>query len=252
MLAQQTLEKLGDLRLRGLAQAYQEQLEGHDVSGLSFDDRFGLLVDREWVLRQERRTRSRLVKAKLKHQACREDTDYRHARGLKKAVMLDLYGCQWVRAKRNLILTGPTGIGKTWLACALANAACREGFTAHYARVPRLVHELVLARADGSYLKQLTRLAKTDLLILDDWGLSPLEGEGLHMLLEVVDDRAGIRSTGVTSQLPVEKWHDMMGDPTVADALLDRLLGTAQQIRLKGDSLRRERPSSDEPAPDDN
>jgi len=157
-------------------------------------------------------------------------------------MMQDLISCRFVSARHNVIITGATGLGKTWLACALGEKACREGLVAHYARIPRLINELSIARADGSYLRLLGKLAKADLLVLDDWGLSPLEGQAQHDLLEIVDDRAGIRSTLVTSQLPVSKWHDMVADPSVADALLDRLVGTAVQIHLKGESMRKKDP----------
>jgi DNA replication protein DnaC len=239
MLVAQTFEKLYDLRLGVLARAYQEQIDAGDVGNLSFDDRLGLLVDREWTTRQETKTHNRLKKARLKQQARWEDTDYRHPRGLEKQVMLDLYTCQWVKAKRNIIFTGPTGLGKSWLACALADKACREGYTSYYARVPTFLHELAIARADGSYLKQLAALSKIDVLILDDWALCAVEGDSLQAILDVIDDRTGKRSTIVTSQAPVSKWHDMFGDPSTADALLDRILGSAQEIKLKGESIRK-------------
>ncbi len=239
MMLQQTVEKLFELRLRTMARARQEQVHGGDHAGLSFEERLGLLVDREWLARQEQKAQRRLKNAKLKQPACIENIDYRTARGLDKQVVADLATCRWIRAGRNVLLTGPTGVGKSWLACSLADKACREGFTALYTRVPRLLEELTVARADGSYLRLLAKLERVDLLILDDWGLAPLEGQAQHDLLEVVDDRAGKRSILATSQVPTDQWHFMIGDPSVADALLDRLIGSATQIHLKGDSMRK-------------
>ena len=238
-MTQQTIDRLHDLRLKSMAEAYVEQKNRGDFGGLTFDERFQLLVETEWLNRLEKRVKRRLKQAKLKQPACIEDVDYTGRRGLDRKQMEDLATCHWIRAGRNIIMTGPTGVGKTWLACALSNRACREGLRALYYRVPRLAHELTLARGDGSYLDLLAKLARTELLILDDWALSPLEGQIQHDLLEVVDDRAGSRSTLVTSQLPIAKWHDVIGDPSVADALLDRLVGTAIKIELKGGSLRR-------------
>jgi len=238
MLIQQTLERLYSLRLPGFAQSYEEQMRSGDVGQLSFDDRFGLLVEKEWVMRDERRTQRRLKDARLKQPACVEDIDYAGTRGLERQVMLDLASCRWIRAKRNLLITGQTGTGKTWLACALANRACRDGLSSYYARVPRFVHELSLARMDGSYLKLLAKLAKIDLIVLDDLGVCPLEQEAQQALLEVIDDRSGAKATLVTSQLPVDKWYETFADPTIADALLDRLLSQSQQIKLKGPSRR--------------
>ena len=238
MLIQQTIEKLYDLGLKSMALAVADQMERGEFT-LTFDERLGLIVDREWIQRQNARINRRLKAANLKVQPCVEDIDYRHPRGLDRDVMRDLVSCRWIRAKGNLILCGPTGVGKTWLANALAHKACQDGFTAYYIRVPRLVNELAIARIDGTYLKHLGRLAKFDLLIMDDWALSPLEGEAMHNILEVIDDRAGARSTVFTSQLPVKKWHGMVGDPSVADAILDRVLGAAIQINLKGESMRR-------------
>jgi DNA replication protein DnaC len=239
MLTQQTIEKLGKLKLHGMIQSFQEQLDSCEMGSLSFEERLGLLVDREWDARQGRSLTRRLQMARLKVAACVEDIDYRHPRGLNKGQILDLTSCRWIAARRNLIFTGATGTGKTWLACAFGNKACRESFSTAYHRVPRLLEELSVAKADGTYLKVLGSIARTDLLILDDWGLVALSGTAQHNLLEVIDDRAGVRSTILTSQLPIEKWHDTIGDPSVADAILDRILGSATHIPLKGESMRK-------------
>lgn len=240
MMLHQTIEKLHGMRLRGMVMGLEEQLKGADTSELSFEDRLGFLVDREWYYREERRLAQRLKTAKLKHSAVIENIDHKASRGLDKVVFRELAVCRWIRAGRNVIITGPTGVGKTYLACALGDKACREGFSTLYKRIQRFVQELAIARADGSYLKLLAQLSKVELLILDDWALSPLEGQAQQDILEVIDDRVDCHSTVVTSQLPVEKWYDMMGDPSTADALLDRLLGKSTKINLKGGSLRKE------------
>ncbi|MFH1453999.1 MAG: IS21-like element helper ATPase IstB [Armatimonadota bacterium] len=240
MMLNQTIEKLYDMRLKGMALSLEEQIKDPNVSELSFEERLGFLVDRQWYWREENRLKHKLKSAKLKLSAAVENIDYRVSRGLDKAIMQELASCRWIPAGRNLIITGPTGVGKTYLACALGEKACREGFSTLYKRTQRLVHELALARADGSYLKLLTQISKMELLILDDWALSPLDGQAQQDVLEVIDDRADHRSTLVTSQLPVEKWYDMMGDPSTADALLDRILGKSTKINLKGVSLRKE------------
>ena len=238
MMIQQTIEKLRNLRLSGMADALARQLETGNSSELTFEERLSLLVDQEWTLQLERRTNRRIKQAQLRADAAFEDIDLKTPRGFDREKILELGHCRWIQAGRNLILTGPTGIGKTWIACALGNKACRLGMTAHYVRVPRLLEILKIARGDGTYLKTLEKLMKYDLLILDDWGLSRYRGEMQNALLEVLDDRVGRRSVLVTTQLPVKKWHDLFDEPTVADAILDRLLGPSIQIKMKGDSLR--------------
>ncbi|NDD31191.1 MAG: AAA family ATPase [Proteobacteria bacterium] len=233
------MDKLVQMRLRGMATALQEQADSGASSTLSFEERLALIVDREWLTRQERSMNRRVKLAKLRTEAYIEDIDYRHPRGLDRGVMQDLITSRWVHARRNVIITGATGLGKTWLANALSHKACRDGFSVAYKRVPRLVEELNLARADGTYLKLLAGLARTDLLVLDDWGLAPLTGQTQHSVLEIIDDRAGLRSTLLTSQLPVENWHDTIGDPSVADALLDRVLSASTIMQLKGESMRK-------------
>lgn len=246
MMSNQTKDQLQALRLFGMAKALDEQEHCADINELSFLERLAQLVDRELLMREERRTSRCLQRARLKQPACLEDVNYRYPRGLDKKTFLELASCRWLHAKRNLIITGATGLGKTWLSCALANKACREGFSTLYCRVTRLLHELATARVDGTYLKFLSNLEKTDLIVLDDWGLAILDGQAQQDLLEVLDDRVGRRSTLVTSQLPVSKWHDMIGDPTVADALLDRIVGTATKIQLKGASMRVSEPDASE------
>jgi DNA replication protein DnaC len=239
MLDEQTHQKLIAMKMYGLAADFQIHLDGQGDDGLSFEERFGLMVDREWSERQERKLKLRLCRAKLRERACLEDIDYRHPRGLDRSVINRLAACRWISGHENIILTGPTGIGKTWIACALTNNACRQGHTARYARVPRLLHDLSIAQADGTYVRELNRLAKTEVLILDDWGLAPLDDRERRDMLEIIEDRNGRRSTIVTSQLPVKKWHDHIGDPTIADSIMDRLVNNAHRIKLKGKSLRK-------------
>ena len=239
MLNHPTLEKLHTLRLFGMLKALTEQMNMPGIDTLSFEERLGLLADREITEREDRRLKTRLRQAKLKHNACIEDIDYRAPRGLDKALILQLASCRWVHEGLNLIVNGPTGVGKTWIACAMAQKACREGYTALYLRLPRLFQALSLAHGDGRFPKLMAAFAKTDLIVLDDWGLAKLTAEQRRDLLELLDDRHGNRSTIVTSQLPVDHWHETIGDPTLADAILDRLIHNAYRINLKGESMRK-------------
>jgi DNA replication protein DnaC len=239
MLHHPTLEKLQTLRLSGMYKALTEQMNMPESEPLSFEERLGLLVDRELTERQDRRLQTRLRQARLKHNACVEDLDWRAPRGLDKALMRQLATCRWVHEGLNLIINGATGVGKTWIACALAQKACREGYSAQYLRLPRLFEDLGLAHGDGRFSKLMAGFAKTDLIILDDWGLAKFTAEQRRDLLELLDDRHGHRSTLVTSQVPVDHWHDVIGDPTLGDAILDRLVHNAYRINLKGESMRK-------------
>ena len=234
-----TLDKLQALRLSGMYQALKEQINMPDINDLSFEERLGLLVDREMTDRSDRRLKTRLRHAKFRVNAQIEDVDYRSARGLDKSLLFTLASCQWVKDRRNILITGPTGIGKTWIACALGEKACRQGYSVLYLRLPRLLQEIPLAKADGRYPKFMAALAKAELIVLDDWGLAVLGDENRRDLLALLEDRHGRRATLVTSQLPVEHWHDALGDPTLADAILDRLVHNAYKIALKGDSMRK-------------
>jgi DNA replication protein DnaC len=241
MLLPQTLDRLHTLRLTGMAAALQEQQGQPDVAGLAFEDRLALLVEREVAAREDRRLTRLLQLAKLRLPAAAiEDVDFGSARGLDRAVLLRLATCDWIRHQQTVLIVGATGTGKTYLACALGQRACRHGLTVRYHRLPRLLQELGLARADGSYGKVLAALAKTDLLLLDDWGLAPLADRERRDLLEVLEDRYGRRATLVTSQLPFDHWHESIGDPTFADAILDRLVHQAHRLILKGTSMRRQ------------
>lgn len=239
MLLNPTLEKLQALKLTGMSEALDEQLRSPGIEQLAFEERLGLMVDREITSRDNRRLKTRLKKARLRQNACLEDIDYRHPRGLKREQIQQLLGNRWIQEHQNVIITGPTGVGKTWLACALAQKACRDGHTVQYLRLPRLLQDLNLARADGRYPKLMAGYAKTDLLLLDDWGLAPLNEGQRRDLLEIVEDRHNLKSTMITSQMPVEHWHELIGDPTLADAILDRLIHNAHRVPLKGESLRK-------------
>ncbi len=237
-MLQQTLEQLRALRLTGMADALVQQGEQPATHELAFEQRLALLVDRE-VLHRENRRLARLLKtAKLRVDACVEDIDYRHPRGLDKARMVALASCEWIDEALNLCLTGPTGCGKTWLACALGNQACRRGYSTRYLRLPRLTEQLRIAHGDGSYARLMNQLLRTDLLILDDWGLQKLTGPHRQDLMEVIEDRHGRRSTLIASQLPTQHWHDYIGEATLADAILDRLLHRPHRINLTGQSMR--------------
>lgn len=238
MLNNPTLEKLRALRLTGMADAFQEQLS-KPMPDLDFDSRLGLLIEREWYLRENRRLKRRLTQAKLQQAACIEDIDFKHPRGLNKSTILELAKGQWIKQHLNLLITGPTGCGKTYLACAIAHKACLTGFTSRYYRLPRLWNDLKIAKANGTYTQWLSQLAKMDILILDDWGLASPDVEQRRDLLEILDDRYQQRSTIITSQLPTTHWHEHLNDATLADAILDRLLHNSIRLELKGDSLRK-------------
>jgi DNA replication protein DnaC len=240
MLNEPTLQKLKELKLYALAAAWTEQQAKADVQSLSFDERLGLLVDTEWLARDNKRLDRLLKEAKLRlAQACIEDIKYGARRELDKAQIRQLATCLWVQQHHNVLLTGMTGTGKTFVACALAQQACRKGFRALYRRTSRLFDELTLARADGSYSRLLARFARIDVLVLDDWGLVPTKSVERNDLLEILEDRCGTRSTIIASQLPTANWHDHLADPTLADAILDRLIHNAHRIVLKGPSQRK-------------
>lgn len=238
MLNYPTLEKLRALQLTGMANALEEQLN-KPLPDLDFESRLAILVEQEWVVRENRRLKRRLQQAKLQQSACIEDINYEKSRGLIKAKIIELSRCQWIRQRLNLFITGSTGCGKTYLACALAHRACLDGLTSRYYRLPRLWSALKVARADGTYPQLLAQLAKIDLLLLDDWGLVAPDIEQRRDLLEILDDRYQKRSTIITSQLPVIHWHEHLNDATLADAILDRLLHNSIRLELKGESMRK-------------
>ena len=242
MLNQPTLDKLRALKLTGMAEAFAEQMQ-KSMPDLDFEARLGLLIDREWFLRENRRLGRRLSQAKLQQAACVEDIDFKHARSLNKSVVQELARGQWIQQHLNLLMTGPTGCGKTYLACALAHKACLIGLTAKYYRLPRLWNDLKIAKANGSYATWLSQLAKVDVIILDDWGLAAPDDEQRRDLLEILYDRYQRKSTIITSQLPVTHWHEHLSDATLADAILDRLVHNAIKLELDGDSLRKTKKS---------
>jgi DNA replication protein DnaC len=242
MLNRQTLHKLYVMRLNGMADAFGQQLEQTDLAGLSFEERFGMLVDRQWSWKEDRALARRLRNSRLKSTAAVEDIDYQTPRGLDRALVRSLAAeSEWVKQHFNIFLIGATGVGKSWLAAALAHKACRDGYTVYYARAAQLFRELALAHADGSFSRLLRRLAQTDVLVIDDFCMAPLAEIERRDFLEICDDRYQTRSTILTSQVPVASWHAQIGDPTAADSILDRLVHNAQRIELKGESMRRKR-----------
>lgn len=241
MLTHPLLDKLRTLRCQGMLESLQEQLQQSDMQALSFEDRVSLMIDREWWLRENNRIKKRLKDANLRQTASMEDIDYEPTRGLSKAVMQALSSCQWVRESQNILLMGPTGTGKSFVASALGHKSCLEGFTVRYVRCSRLFQELAVARGDGRYLKLIKQISKAQVLILDDWGVSPMNDTYRRDLLEILDDRHQHSSTIVTSQLPLQYWHDFIGDPTLADAILDRLIHNSHKIELKGESMRKKK-----------
>jgi len=213
--------------------AFQEQLSMPDITGLSFEERLGLLVDREIILREDRKLQSRLKQARLRQKATIEAIDFRNQRGVDKSEILSLASCEWIKQQHNIIITGPAGVGKTFLACALAQKACRKGFSSGYYRIPRLLHELSVSKGDGTYDSSLKKIAKIDVLILDDWGLSVLTESQRKDMLEILDDRYQLKSTIITTQFPIEKWYEIIGDPTIADAILDRVVHNSYKLTMK-------------------
>jgi DNA replication protein DnaC len=241
MLTHPTLDLLHELGLHGIAKGFKALEQSSDASALSHAEWLGLLLEHEVTLRRQKRFEARAKAARLRHNASVEDVDYRAVRGLERALFLKLASCDFVRERRNLLIVGPCGIGKSWLACALGHKACREDFSVLYHRVPRLFSALALARGDGRYAKLLRSLSRVDLLVLDDWGPEPLNADQRRDLLEIVEDRYDARSLLITSQVPVENWYDIIGNPTLADAILDRIIHNAYRLELKGESLRKNR-----------
>jgi DNA replication protein DnaC len=239
MLTHPTLDLLQKLGLHGMAKGFRELERQPEVTALEHGEWLALLLEHEATLRRQKRFETRARAAKLRQSASIEDVDYRAARGLDRALFLKLAGCDWVRSRHNLLITGPCGVGKSWLACALGQKACREDLSTAYHRVPRLFSTLAMARADGRYARTLRQIAKVDLLILDDWGPETLTADQRRDLLEIIDDRHEMRSVIITSQVPIEQWYEIIGDPTIADAILDRLIHNAYRIELTGESLRK-------------
>jgi len=235
----ETKEKMRKLRLTGMLQGLETQELSPEASGLSFEERLGLLVDREDSERENRRMSNRLRQAKLKQQALAEDIDYSGNRGLDKAKFQSLLDCGWVSRSQNVIITGPTGAGKTYLACALAHKACRDGYSSIYYRVTKLLEELAISKIDGSYHRFLERIAKRDVLVLDDWGLFSLTEDQSKFLAEIVEDRYDLKSTIISSQLPVENWYELISNATVGESILDRITHNSFKIQLKGESMRK-------------
>lgn len=238
MLREQTFEKLNSLKLHGMSQAFEQQLNNPDSSELGFEDRLAILVEAQWLWRENHAIKSRLRNATLKMQATIENINYRHARQLERSMIQSLSSCDWVRQHHNVAISGPSGIGKTYICCALLDKACREGFSARYVSAPKFFRRLAIAYADGSFDRMLAKLAKTDVIAIDDWGLTPLTDMQKQHLLEVLDDRCSRKSTIVASQFVIDKWHDLVGSPTLADAIMERILSNSYRIDLKGETIR--------------
>ena len=239
MLTQQTLDKLYDMKLTAMAEAFSEQMGHPDLGDLSFEDRLAMLVDRQWSFKEDRRMTRLLRTAKLRDSACIENVDFRTPRALDKSLVVRLADSGWIKKAQNAIILGPTGVGKTYLACAIANSACRNGSTALYKRAPRMYQEIAISRADGSYPKLMNKLSKIKVLIIDDFCIAPMSDPERRDLLEVLEDRQSICSTIIAAQVPIENWIEHIGDPTLADAILDRLVHNAHKINLEGDSMRK-------------
>ncbi len=239
MLIHPTIDKLSSMRLTGMAKGLRAQMESPEIHNLAFEDRLALIVDMEFMEREKRQLARRLKSAKMRQDAALEDLDTKADRGIDRSLLASLSTCQWIKKNHNLLITGATGSGKTWLSCALSHTACRLGITALYHRLPTLMQELDLARHDGRYKKIMKSIANADLLILDDLGLAPMSPEQLRDLLEIIDERYHKFSTLITSQLPVANWHEALNDPTMADAILDRVLHNAYKIELKGEESMR-------------
>src|SRR5712692_8454948 len=241
MLTHPMLDQLAKLGLSGMAQAFTELEASGEGATLIHADWLGLLVDREVTHRRDKRLAARLRYARLRHHAVVEDVDYRAPRGLDRSLFQALIAGRWIDEAQNLIIEGPAGVGKSWLACALGHKACRDNRSVLYQRIPRMFGDLALARGDGRYPRLMRALGGVKLLILDDWGLEPLGAEQRHDMLEIVEERYGRGATLITSQIPVDRWHDLIGEPTLADAILDRIIHNAHRLQLKGDSLRKQK-----------
>jgi len=252
MLMQPTLEKLYAMKLAGMADAVRHQMEDPEISRLSFEERLSLLVDQQWDWRQNKALGRRLKNAHFKINAAIEDIDFRHPRRLDRQLVRSLSGCDWVGQHQNIIVVGPCGVGKSFLACAFAHKAVRDGFSALYTRAPRLLRDLSVARADGSFGQLLDRLARIEVLIVDDWAMAPLADSERRDFLEICDDRYSTRSTILTSQVPIALWHDQIGDPTLADSILDRLVHNAHRIELEGPSIRKSKNAKPDSSPPKN